>query len=94
MARVPRNIYNGEIDFTALALQYPNFARKYVAGGLFYPVTIISPGWHALAYRSSSLDLLQRQHAGLIQGSNNSFNVHHRLKSNRQLDFSDPEAVR
>jgi hypothetical protein len=44
LLRVPRDIYTRDVDFTALALQYPDFAK--------------------------------------------------RLKTNKQLDFSDPESVR
>ncbi|KAL9617483.1 MAG: hypothetical protein Q9160_007746 [Pyrenula sp. 1 TL-2023] len=36
MSTVPRNIYNGEIDFTALALQYPNFAKKQLTKSLLH----------------------------------------------------------
>lgn len=30
---VPPDIYKEDVDFTALALRYPDFAKKSVAGG-------------------------------------------------------------
>ena len=42
MAPVPRDIYKSDIDFTALALQYPQFAKKSVQSHSRSQVTVLT----------------------------------------------------
>lgn len=84
----PDDVYKNEVDFTTLALQYPQFAKRSVS-----PIP-----------RTRENDPCKYAGIVPVASTLSSYHQHSpakstpfykpRLKQNRQLDFSDPESVR
>ncbi|OCT46133.1 DUF890 domain protein [Cladophialophora carrionii] len=78
----PDNIYEDDVDFTTLALQYPDFAKRGY--------------WRKEKEKGSMFNRPVKASSTTTKHKLTPFRgrTDDRLKPNRQLDFSDPESVR
>ncbi|ETI19549.1 hypothetical protein G647_09383 [Cladophialophora carrionii CBS 160.54] len=82
----PDNIYEDDVDFTTLALQYPDFAKRGHEGK-----TMEAKGSMFSQPHPSTRGIIDHDKHKLTASR---VRTDDRLKPNRQLDFSDPESVR